>query len=216
MQRRNKQTTIDHLKKTALDLIKKEGIKELRVNRLEKESGMSKRLIYDYFGSIDNLLKTILKENDPWQPYALLFEKIMPNHKPSYGKELATILLKKQLSSLRQDRVMQELSLSALTNHENETLQKIAQGRNELIQKLFGLANERFEKTTLDFSVMFTLLAAGVNYLVLHQKEQKKSLYGIDFGLESNFQKLHDSIEQIIQWMYKEAAAQQDKTPKAL
>ncbi|MEJ5055513.1 TetR/AcrR family transcriptional regulator [Sphingobacterium sp. MYb382] len=211
MQKRNKQLTIEHLKKTALTIIKKEGIKELRVNRLEKESGMSKRLVYDYFGSIENLLKIVLKENDPWQPYAILFEKIKLNHKITHGKELATILLKKQLSGLLQDRVMQEINLLALTNQESETLKKLSQGRNELVEKLFSLSTERFENTTIDFPVIFALLTAGINYLILYQNKQEESLFGIDLHDENSFQKLHNSIEQIMSLIYKEANVQQGK-----
>lgn len=214
MQKRNKQTTIEHLKKTALAIIKKEGIKELRVNRLEKESGMSKRLVYDYFGNIDNLLKTVLKENDPWQPYVLLFEKIKPNHKTTHGKDLAIILLKKQLSSMLQDRILQETNLLSLTNQESEMLRKLSESRSELIEKLFSLSQEQFKDTTVDFRITFTLLTAGINYLILYQSKQDTSLFGIDFRDEANFQKLHTSIEQIMGWLYQEAIAQQGKTTK--
>ncbi len=47
-------------------ILVKEGFQHIKVNRIEAVSGVSKKLIYRYFGGLEGLIKNYLEQRDFW------------------------------------------------------------------------------------------------------------------------------------------------------
>ena len=56
---RNKEQTKDKLLEAVRAIIRKEGFQNIGVNKVAKEAGVDKVLIYRYFGNLEGLLKEL-------------------------------------------------------------------------------------------------------------------------------------------------------------
>ena len=72
----NKERTKAKLVKAVGQILVKQGFQNIRINNIEKVSGVSKKAIYDYFGGLDGLIKEYLDQVDYWKTLKL------PNNNP--------------------------------------------------------------------------------------------------------------------------------------
>lgn len=74
-------------------LFSKEGSTGLNVRGIAEEAEVSTNLIYFYFGSLDNLLKTYFGQKDFWDPfYNKLISDILANKKSLRVDDVFAIL----------------------------------------------------------------------------------------------------------------------------
>ena len=66
---RNREATEKRLLDTVSEMIAENGFETIGVNAVTNKSGVSKILIYRYFGSIEGLLAAYLHQNDFWINY---------------------------------------------------------------------------------------------------------------------------------------------------
>lgn len=203
--KRNKTVTMQLFKDAALEIIRKEGFEQLRVNKLERKVGKSKRLLYDYFGGIEGLLKEILYDTDPWLSYNKHVAQILKLHRNNKGKDLAGILLKNHLVYFSSDKLAQQISLLELTKKGNRVLRDLSNSRERLGDKLFSISNEHFDNTKVDIRFVMALLIGGINYMTLHKETNGSSFCGTDIKNERDFKKLCETLDQISKWAYENA-----------
>lgn len=67
-------------------IVEKDGFEAVGVNAVAAESGVSKVLIYRYFGSIDQLLAKYMEQNDFWLNYN--FENLPQGNVKEFAKEI--------------------------------------------------------------------------------------------------------------------------------
>lgn len=58
---RNRMETSRIIKEAARDALYEESIASISINKLERVSGKSKKLIYNYFGDLNGLLKEVYR-----------------------------------------------------------------------------------------------------------------------------------------------------------
>ena len=75
--RRNRQQTEARIRQAALELLQAEGFENWGVNRIAREAGIDKVLLYRYFGSLDGLLAEVVEATTFW-PYG----EQVPVHSP--------------------------------------------------------------------------------------------------------------------------------------
>lgn len=63
---RNRQLTQKRIQEAALALLHREGFEAWGVNRIAREAGIDKVLLYRYFGSLEGLLQKIVDETSFW------------------------------------------------------------------------------------------------------------------------------------------------------
>lgn len=71
----------------------KDGIYALKINRLERDSRKSKKLIYDYFGSIQGVLLHVLKTKDSWGEYKNEVSTLIKDNRKTFGELIASPIL---------------------------------------------------------------------------------------------------------------------------
>jgi len=205
IQKRDKPATMKLFEEAALEIIRNEGIEKLKINSLERKTGKSKRLVYEYFGGMEGLLQEVLKSHDPWLAYAKDLPSILDLHSENNGEVLAGILLKNHLISFYHDRFAQQVSLMELSKKGDRVLRSITHSREQLGDRLFAMAERRFEGTDVDIRSVMALLIAGINYLTLHKMANGSAFCGTNIDRAEDFGKLCDALGQIVRWTYQHA-----------
>jgi AcrR family transcriptional regulator len=67
--KRNKEQTIRRLIDAVGRIMTEKGHSGIGVNKVAFESGVSKPMIYQCFGGLNNLLKAYIREKDYWLPF---------------------------------------------------------------------------------------------------------------------------------------------------
>lgn len=67
--KRNRDDKIDKLINAVGTTLQEQGPHGLGVNKIAARAGVSKPMVYEYFGSFTGLLKAYITSKDPWIPY---------------------------------------------------------------------------------------------------------------------------------------------------
>jgi len=212
IQKRDKLATMKLFEDAALEIIKSEGMEKLKISKLARKAGKSKRLVYEYFGSLDGLILAVLKNNDPWLGYTQNISSILKLHKGNRGEDLAGILLKNHLINFFHDNFAQQVSLMELSKKDDQVLKNLAGLREKLGDRLFAIADRHFEGTDVDIRAVMAILIGGINYLVLHKKTTGSTFCGMDIEKAEDLEKLCSALEQIARSIYQEAEKAKIKT----
>src|ERR1700753_3857914 len=68
MGKRDKDETMKRFIGAVGEILKEKGYTGLGLNKIALQAGMDKKLIYRYFGSLNNLLTAYISGKDYWQP----------------------------------------------------------------------------------------------------------------------------------------------------
>lgn len=205
-QRRNKQETINLFRQAAERLLSQGGIKALKVNTLQKASGKSKSLIYDYFGGIAGVLRDVLENNDIWLPSHETIKDIVSKEYRDHGKALGILLLKDHFSKFSKDELAKEISLLELSKNGNKTIMELLESREYLGDQLFSVSESYFSEGVVSIRMVIALLVGGINYLILHADSSENTFCGIDIKSADHIELMNKTLEQIVTWAYEHAA----------
>lgn len=202
---RSKELTKQRFLQAVGSLIKQDGMKGLTTRKIAAVAGHSTHLIYDYFGSLDNLISEFLHKSDHWLSYGERMDKIRTDHTGNHGRELAALMLKNHLYSFYSDGLSQEVSLMELANKNNELLIGLHRLRERVGDKVFAIFEGYFQGTEVNIRMIEALLIGGINYLVLHSGSIGTTFCGIDINKEQDRRELGATLEQITRWAYDHA-----------
>jgi AcrR family transcriptional regulator len=171
------------------------GMGEIGVNSIARQAGVDKVLIYRYFGSLDELLRTYAEESDLWPSTTALLGDKANIRRSTDVKEVINSLLINQLDEIRRRKVTQEIlrwemsEVNVLTKSLNLAREKQAA---DILQ---GLSLN--QQSSKDLEALMALINAGVTYLVLHSKVSDKHL-GIDLRSNYGWQRLSKLINELV------------------
>lgn len=157
---RDRELTEKRLLETVGSMIAENGFERIGINAVAAQSGVSKILIYRYFGSVDGLLAAYIQQYDFWLT--------LPADIPEREKlpQFLKTLFQQQIDRLRTDATLRRLYRWELSCN-NETIAKIRGQREksglELIRK-FCQASGMQQPEAETISAMF---AASVTYLAM-------------------------------------------------
>ena len=188
--RRNREATEKRLLDTIGQMIAENGFEKIGVNAVAARSGVSKILIYRYFGSVEGLIAAYIQQHDFWINFSFEFP----------GREQLPAFLKKmfqgQIEQLRNNPTLKRLYRWELFS-DNEMIVKLREQREktgvELIDIVTGLTG--FPRKEIE--VMATFLTASITYLVM--LEEFCPVYnGIAINQDAGWQQISDEIDAII------------------
>ena len=91
---RNKARTMSKLIDAVGEIIRTQGYTKLGVNHIASTAGVSKKLIYRYFGTADKLIETYVRSRDYWMIFWSHAEVLENNLHADHGKNLIETVLK--------------------------------------------------------------------------------------------------------------------------
>ena len=169
-------------------IIATEGFTELKVQKIQKISGIDKKLIYFHFGDLDGLIKEFLRSKDFW------INDVAVNNEVT--KDTAKALLRDQFSKIFQNDLLSQLIVWEISA-KNESLLQIAEEREEIGNKIIQALNKT-QKFKRDVSPVFALLVAGIYYLTIHAKVNGSTFCGLNINLASDRKRLLDCVDEMV------------------
>lgn len=204
---RTKQKFVDAVGK----IIRTKGYAALGVNKIAEVAGANKKLIYVYFGSVKKLIETYIKSQDYWQSFNNTVVSSLDEHRKDYGQRLAHVIPKAQFDYFQQSKEMQKILLWELSE-KNRMMRKVADEREKIGSEIFKLSDPLFENSDIDIRATYSLLVAGIYYLILHAATNGSTFCEIDITKHADRDRVLNEIDRIVEEAYKSAKKSSPKT----
>ncbi|WP_020610937.1 TetR/AcrR family transcriptional regulator [Sediminispirochaeta bajacaliforniensis] len=178
---------------TALDrLFLSKGFTGLGVNAVAKEAGVSKVLIYRYFGGIDELLETWALRNSYWIGG---MKRPVPLDDP---KQTAQYIFREYIADLREHPVKREILRWFLAERTELGIKVMRKIEQEGLAFTRWLVDQFPHNHTADLEALVALLTTGISYLVL--LSDRADVYnGVDLKSQEGWDRIFSVLERIIE-----------------
>lgn len=192
---RDREATERRLVDTIGEMIAVNGFEKIGINAVAAQSGVSKILIYRYFGSVEGLIATYIRQHDFWINFPLDF----PNREelPAFLKQT----FQNQIEQLRNNPTAKRLYRWELSCNNG----MIAQLREQREKVGINLVEKVCELTGLpqrEIAVMASMLTASITYLAMLE-EFCPVFNGIAIKENSGWEQICEGINSLIDKYFK-------------
>ena len=133
----NKERTKQKLIAAVGKILVKDGFQNIKINKIELVSGVSKKLIYRYFNGLNGLIKAYLLQADYWnQQIQQTSTEGHPDKEEPLELEEIFSIIKSDFEYFDRFREMQKIILWGIST-KNKTLKDIAANRELFGKKIF-------------------------------------------------------------------------------
>ena len=183
--KKDRAATEDKIYESFLSLLEEKGPQAVGINAIAKKAGVSKELIYRYFGGLQGLLLQLAKKGD-------FFRSMLALH----DKDLATVedlkeFAKSGTQELRENKLTQEILRWQLLEN-NEVTRDLFKYSNKEIGKMFAISDK---DSSLNHA--FQLMIGGYVYFTLLSKFNKKFIT-TDLTSQESWDNFDKAIEKTI------------------
>lgn len=203
--RRNRAKTTERIINAFEEVLAERGLQAVGVNRVAERAGVSKVLIYRYFGGLEGLIAYYIRMG---KLYPSFTEPVLQQLRPNNEEELSR-LWHRQLTQLfrqfRNNKASREL-LKANTI-ENDPIADIAsQVQDEEITRLIGQFSF---VSNVDSGAISAITIGAMSYLTL-LADNNRTMAGINLRSEEGWKRIEDAIK-LLYIALSEKAVQADK-----
>jgi AcrR family transcriptional regulator len=185
------------------ETLKEEGYESLGLNKIAARAGVSKPMVYEYFGSLNGLLKAYIAGNDSWVPY--LESLKLPEHPTSEELQKCFVkMLQDQFRFFHQEKEMQRLVHWQIRSY-NPLMRATCEAREREGARILKLADDHFRKSGISLKAVMAMLVGGIYYNVLHDTAGLGTMAGMDMKNEKDFDTMFGTIAQIVDWAFRAA-----------
>lgn len=188
-------------------VIQKKGYAALTAPNIARECGLDKRLVWTYFGGIDQLVSEYIQHKDFWKNAATKIVAGLLKEPEKIGRHELASLLQSQLEGVLKDKALQKI-LHWELGEKNKVLRKVADDRESLGEELFRVILPDFEGSNTDLRARLALIIGGIYYLSLHAKTNGSTFCGIDLNLETGKEAISNAIRDLIFEAYEKAGVE--------
>lgn len=179
-------------------VIRAKGYSGLKVNDLAAAAGLDKKLIYNYFGSTDELLDTYIQSQDFWSKVG----RDMVAAETDGGQQFAKHILCQQFDFVAGNPELQKIVLWRLSE-ERDALRKLTDTQEENGEVLFkNIADPFFGDKAELFRATMAIMISGLYYLNLYASVNGSLFCGIDIASEQGKEKIKEAIAFMIDNSY--------------
>lgn len=187
---RDREATEKRLLETVGQMIAEEGFEKIGINAVASQSGVSKILIYRYFGSVEGLMAAYIRQHDFWLNFPLEFPA--RENINAFVKDI----FRRQIELLRRNPTLKRLYRWELSC-DNEMIRQLREQREKvgitLIERICELTGQRQE----EIAALASLLSASITYLVM--LEEYCPVYnGIPLNDDSGWEQIKEGIGNLI------------------
>jgi len=203
MAKRDRDESMKRFVEAVGEILKEKGYAGLGVNKIALQAGMNKKLIYRYFGSLNQLLKVYISGKDYWQP--LLRE--LNEASDGRGQDilpLFTQLFQELFRFFRSEQEMQQFILWQMSEP-NPLMRGISEEREREGARLLALTDGHFRDSGVNIRAVMALLLGGIYYVLLHAEHNKSTVAGVDMNLEKDREEMLRTIGQVLGWAWAAA-----------
>lgn len=190
------------------EVIQKKGYPGLTAPNVARAAGIDKKLVWTYFGGIDNLIEEYIKQKDFWRIADKGSISELLKNPEEIGEEQINELLQDHLRVTLGDKALQKIIHWELGENK-KILRKIADKREEIGEKLFSVIMPNFENAPVDLRARLALMIGGIYYLSLHAKANRSTFCGIDINETEGKERIENEIQNMIFEAYEKAQTQE-------
>lgn len=199
---RNKERTKLKLLTSVGSILKKDGFTELNVSNVAKKANVHRKLIYDYFGGMENLVKEYLNSKDFFKVSLDQIDEIIEASKDDFGKKMSYTLLEHQFDSLMENEEMRKIINWGLSEN-LKPLVELNRERERLGEEFFSrITDDHFKDKDKNIRAIEGILVAGIYYLTLQAKMSGETMCGIDINTAEGKAEIKKALKQIVEWVY--------------
>lgn len=185
-------------------VIQKKGYPGLTAPNIALAAGVDKKLVWTYFGGVENLIEEYICQKDFWKSVSKSFIEDLLKHPETIGKKEIESILQSQFETLYKDKALQKIIHWEL-GEKNKVLRDVADKREEIGEQLFSAILPDFTHTAVDLRARLALLIGGIYYLTLHAKSNGSLFCGIDINEEEGRERIKTEIQKIVFELYEKA-----------
>ncbi|MBT2559798.1 TetR/AcrR family transcriptional regulator [Pedobacter sp. ISL-68] len=199
---RDKERTKNKLLNAVGAILKKDGFTGLNVSRIAAKANLNRKLIYEYFGSMEGLVKEYLNSRDYYTVNIEQTEEFVEKSRSDHGKEMLCDLLENQLNTLVVNEELRSI-ISWGISESSTSLKELNEKREFLGEQFFaGITDEYFKNKDKNIRPVTALLIGGIYYMALIAHTNDGLLCGIDIRKIEAQEEIKKTLRQIIDWAY--------------
>src|SRR5690554_1424485 len=199
---REKARTMNKIIAAVGTVIKDLGYPGLTIANISKASGTDRKLIYTYFGTLDHLVETYIKQKDYWNFEVQKNTEDFIKNNEKIDLNFMTTILQGQFDAVLNDQERQRIIHWELGEN-RDILRRLSDSREELGERLFQLYESQIESTDIDLRATVALLIGGLYYLALHANSNGSLFCGIDINEPQGKERIDRAMEKILQTCYE-------------
>lgn len=187
---RDREATEKRLLDTIGKMIAEEGFEKIGINAVATQSGVSKILIYRYFGSVEGLMAAYIRQHDFWLNLPLEF----PDREqlPSFIKNM----FQGQIEQLRNNPTLKRLYRWELSCN-NDMIAQLREQREKVGIYLVEKVSELTGRPQKEIAAMASFLTTSITYLAM--LEDFCPVYnGIPLNEDSGWKQINEGIDILI------------------
>ncbi|KGO00406.1 TetR family transcriptional regulator [Porphyromonas macacae] len=179
------------------NIIIHEGFENIGVNSVAQKAGVSKMLIYRYFGSLDELITKYILQKDYW-----INITVDPVKSSNLSRSIKQ-LFRQQIAQLREDTTLKRLYRWELSAN-NASTNRLREKREQNGCQLIKIVSELTHSSEKEVAALATILSASISYLALSE-ELNPTYNGINLQSEKGWEQIAEGMDLIIDlWLKQE------------
>jgi putative transcription regulator, tetR family len=187
---KNREQTEEKILEAVGSIIENQGFEKVGINAIATEAGVSKMLIYRYFGGVEELIAQYLIQKDYWANT----DAAMIN--PEAVGDSIKSMFRRQVEQLRNDITLRRLYRWELST-DNQNIRQLRNRREENGCRLIKMVSALTGCPDAQVAALASILSASISYLALLE-DQCQSYNGICLQTDEGWNQLMQGIEMII------------------
>lgn len=187
---KNREQTEEKILEAVGSIIENQGLEKVGINAIATEAGVSKMLIYRYFGGVEELIAQYLIQKDYWANTDAAI--INPE---AVGDSIKS-MFRRQVEQLRNDITLRRLYRWELSTN-NQNIRQLRNRREENGCRLIKMVSALTGCPDAQVAALASILSASISYLALLE-DQCQSYNGICLQTDEGWNQLMEGIEMII------------------
>ena len=187
---KNREQTEEKILEAVGSIIENQGFEKVGINAIATEAGVSKMLIYRYFGGVEELIAQYLIQKDYWANT----DAAMIN--PEAVGDSIKSMFRRQVEQLRNDITLRRLYRWELST-DNQNIRQLRNRREENGCRLIKMVSALTGCPDAQVAALASILSASISCLALLE-DQCQSYNGICLQTDEGWNQLMQGIEMII------------------
>ncbi|MBE9461685.1 TetR/AcrR family transcriptional regulator [Dyadobacter subterraneus] len=206
LHKKDKEETKKKLIAATGEIFMTKGYSALKASRIAYVAGVSKTLIYRYFGNVQELFKVYLSQKDFWISLEDHVDALLEANRHDSGRELAKSILESQIAYFFQNKEMQQIMRWQISEP-NVIARSLADSRERLGEEMLGISDPHFKDSGVNFRALLAVIVPGIYYLVLNAKVNGSTFCGIDINKSEDIKEVQKAVNLMVDWAYEKAGS---------
>ncbi|MFD2936759.1 TetR/AcrR family transcriptional regulator [Spirosoma flavum] len=190
--RRNRAETTQRIVNALEDVLAEQGLEGARINQIAEKAGISKVLIYRYFGGLDGLMEYYVRAGRMFPRFTpAMLDQIRPMHQD----DLAKVWYRQAIQMFRYMRTSKAARevLKANVIENDPTADVISKAQDD---ELTRLVNQLSFIEGPDTQAISAVMLGALSYLTI-QAQNNHTMVGIDLRSEQGWQRIEGAVKVI-------------------